>query len=159
MPEIQAGITAGGHIYNSRFTYRTAKQLFIGLEKNIGPKAELGAFSGIEHYQTHLFIPVFLQFRGMLFSQASGGFLSGQVGYSIASSNLEKLQTNYDYGGGFMFATGYGYRFIIRNGHAVLINLGYKQQFAKASVKTEDKRIYRVGDNFNLIYFSLGFRL
>ena len=156
-PELHIGVSAGGHLYNGRFIYRTGKVLQLGVSRPVSDRIHLGISAGAEKFESELFIPVAFNFTGMLGPKKSSGFLSSQVGYSAGINKKIFSYTNYDYDGGWMFSVGGGYRFSIKDKHAVLLSAGYKHQFAKITYFAFD-RAYSEPDNFNLFYFRLGFQ-
>lgn len=157
-PELQAGITAGGHLYNGRFVYRTGKALQLSASAEVSERILLGLSAGIEKYESELFLPFAVNFTGLLSDKPSCAFLTAQLGYSAGINNKIYSYTNYDYKGGWMMSPGAGYQFGLKKGMAVLISAGYKHQFASISYTTLDNRVYQEADNFNLMYFRVGFR-
>lgn len=157
-PEIHIGITAGGHLYNGRFIYRTGKVLQIGIMRPVSKRIDLGVSAGAEKFENELFLPLAFNFTGMLGPGMSSAFLSSQLGYAAGINRKVYSYSDYDYDGGWMFSAGGGYRFSIKDKHAVLLSAGYKHQFANITYYAFDRE-YTEADNFNLIYFRLGFRL
>ena len=157
-PELHAGIAAGGHLYNGRFIYRTGKLLQFGVSRSLTDRIQLGVSAGAEKYENELFLPVALNFTGLLGHKKSGVFLASQLGYSAGFNKKIYSYSNYDYDGGWMFSAGSGYKFSIKEKHAVLLSAGYKHQFAKITYTVFDRN-YSEPDNFNLFYFRLGFQL
>jgi hypothetical protein len=157
-PDVQVGVTAGGHLYNGRFIYRTGKALQLGASAAISERIWLGISAGAEKYESELFLPVAVSFTGMLSDKPSSAFLTAQLGYSAGINNKIYSYTGYDYKGGWMMSPGAGYQFGLKRGQAIMLGAGYKHQFASISYTTLDNRVYKESDNFNLIYFRLGFR-
>lgn len=157
-PDLHVGVTAGGHLYNGRFIYRTGKALQLGASMAVTEKIWLGVSAGAEKYENELFLPLAVSFTGMLSDKPSSAFLTAQLGYSAGINNKIYSYTNYDYKGGWMMSPGAGYAFALKKGQAIILSGGYKHQFASISYTTLDNRIYKESDNFNLIYFRLGFR-
>lgn len=155
-PELHIGITAGGHLYNGRFVYRTGKVLQLGIMHPVSKRIYLGVSAGAEKFEDELFLPVAFNFTGMLGSRKSSAFLSSQLGYAAGVNNKIYSYSDYDYDGGWMFSAGSGYRFSLNDKHDLLLGAGYKHQFAKITYVVFDRK-YTETDNFNLVYFRLGF--
>jgi hypothetical protein len=157
-PELHIGVTAGGHLYNGRFIYRTGKALQFGITRPVWERIYVGISGGVEKYESELFLPLTLNFTGMLGSRKSAAYLTSQVGYAAGINKKVYSYANYDYDGGWMFSAGSGYRFAIGEKYAILLSGGYKHQFAKITYAAFDRK-YTEPDNFNLIYFRIGFQL
>lgn len=157
-PEVQVGVSAGGHLYNGRFIYRTGKSILLAGNIEVSPRIQLGLTAGAEKFEKELFLPVAFNFTGFLGKSESSTFLNTQVGYAAGFNNKIYSYTNYDYNGGWMFCQGLGYRFMMKKA-AVMVSTGYKHQFASYSYFTDDHRIYKESDNFHLLYFRIGLQL
>jgi hypothetical protein len=156
-PELHIGVTAGGHLYNGRFIYRTGKTLQLGASIDLSERMQAGLSAGAEKYEKELFLPFAVHFTGFI-GKSANTFLTTQVGYAAGINKKVYSYTNYEYNGGWLFSPGAGYRFRMKKS-AVVLGAGYKHQFAHYKYFTADQREYKESDNFNLIYFRLGLQL
>jgi hypothetical protein len=154
----EAGLSVG---YRPRMNgWGGGRQVDVQLQTFNGyqfhPALAAGLTTSIDTYGPVTLWPVALGIRGDLTRTKIRPYYGLDAGYALDWLNNPNLGTNYD--GGFMWSPTLGLKFNSQKTHALVLNLGYRNQWASSSRQDFDRTtteklhykrvLFRIGMSF-----------
>lgn len=156
-PAIEAGFGVGGQVNNENFIMESSLDIQISVDKKISKRIYYGLGWGLNRMDGKTYMPLFVEFKGLLDNKRNIPYLFAQMGYSMAwSEEVEKFE-HYNYQGGFYFSPGIGRRIAVKDHYYLLFSLSYRHQFGGITYETPGTDEYREEVNFDMISFRVGF--
>ncbi len=157
-PMIEVGVMTGGEVSNGLFIYRNAKVAELSINLKSRSRIYYGAGAGIEGSPKGMFVPVFLQFKGMANKKSVSSFISIQAGYGFSRAYSSYRVLNVEQKGGLFFSPGIGYKLAFDHS-IVLLSINYKHQFMKMVYTGLAPNSYTHDSNLHMVSFKAGWLL
>lgn len=153
-PSIEANYLVGGLINSDNFVFKSGIGGHFIADFKFSDKVYYGIGAGYEQLENDNFVPIFLDVKGFLKKKKASAYFTGQLGYSIAWNDDLYNYNSYSYKGGIMFSPGIGYKIPVKD-HTFLINVSYRQQFARIEYDAPGET-YKDDLSFVMLAFKLG---
>lgn len=147
----------GGQAYNDNFLYNPGFSLYGAYGIFISDRLSAGLGTGLQYFRDERFIPVFIDFTGHVSKKRNTRTLFLQCGYSVGWSNALRNLTNYSFRGGIYLNAGFGRKFYISEGFALILHISYRHQFAEIEYEVFDQHNYRERINYDMLVIGTSF--